>query len=611
MKISKTQFINYMRCDRYVALEEIYRDRQDAVVSFTDDLELEDLMSQENRSKIQMLVDNMYDEDSEEDLIKTDDPQLEMMMPYYEMLEMISGRAINERFGGNVIYDMNTFNQKRFSYLYEGFELFCFLDGYQEDDDTIRVFETKATTSNKYSFDKFNFKLNGEKHAMFTELPSSIFVPTDQIIKDLPSDYYKKEAKLFDRLNDLGKYIYDLAYQRFVYEKNNEVSNKKREYYLIILNHEYVHDGKVDENNRPIYSNDVVRFYNLTSLVEKMENILEEDLKTIIDRLNSMDARPVALGKHCARGKRNQCPFFDICHSDIPKENSMFIYMDRHHGFKNEDNERLEFYDLLNSGTVSAFDIPKEYLNRVNNQIQRQVIESGKPYYNYDKIRDGIKQIKYPIYHLDFESFNAPLPRYKGEVPYRQSLFQYSIHIERSPGVCDKERDHYEYLASDHSDHRKRLVESMLDVIKDDGGSVLVYNVGFERGRLKELQTYFPEYHEQIENIIDRLFDLMHIVKNNTKLYEILGYEKEEAKTINFYHNDLQGSFSIKYVLPIFSKLSYKGMNVANGTDAMIAYNKFPSLNEREFKQTYNDLVEYCKQDTWAMFEILEGLRKI
>ena len=43
-----------------------------------------------------------------------------------------------------------------------------------------------------------------------------------------------------------------------------------------------------------------------------------------------------------------------------------------------------------------------------------------------NKIIDGLKQLKYPIYHLDFETFPCPLPRYSGEKPYTQSVFQFS-----------------------------------------------------------------------------------------------------------------------------------------------------------------------------------------
>ena len=72
--------------------------------------------------------------------------------------------------------------------------------------------------------------------------------------------------------------------------------------------------------------------------------------------------------------------------------------------------------------------IPFDMLNREKNKIQKETIISGKPYMNEKKIKDGIKQITYPLYHLDFETFPCPLPRYKGERPYTQSVFQFSLH---------------------------------------------------------------------------------------------------------------------------------------------------------------------------------------
>ena len=63
--------------------------------------------------------------------------------------------------------------------------------------------------------------------------------------------------------------------------------------------------------------------------------------------------------------------------------------------------------------------------------------------------------------------------------------------------------------------------------------------------------------------------------------------------------------------MPIFSNLTYEGLRVGNGTDAMEAYSRLPQLKGLEFEETYLDLVNYCKQDTWAMFEILKELRKI
>lgn len=607
MKISKTQFKNFMRCDRFAALNEIYHEKDKAIVSITDDLELEDLMSYENEQFKKVIIDSMFSEDgSERDEV---DPSDEMLAPYYSQLEMIAGNIIKKKFPGNVIFDLDTFNQKRFSYLKDGFSFYCFLDGYQEDENTIRIFEVKATTSNKFSPDKLFYRDNGEKKSFFVELPSGIVVPREDI-EEVSVEYVGPKLKLFDRFHECGKYIYDLAYQSYVFQ-NTYKTNKKVEYYLVTLNHEYIHDGKTDENNNPIYGDDIIKFFNLTSLTNQMQEQLEDDTTLVINRLNRMYAEKVPLGKFCERNKTTQCPFYDICHDDFPEKNSVFIYKHRHHGFKNESGRKFEFYELINKGARHALDIPEELMNRPINKIQRRVIENKKPYYNYRKIFLGINSLKYPIYHLDFESFNAPLPRFKGESPYTQSLFQFSIHIEHAPGVCDKDKDHYGYLAKTHDDIRRELVEEMLKVIKKDGGSVLVYNMSFEKTRLKELQEYFPEYKDDLQDIIDRLFDLQHIVENNTKLYERLGLDKEIASQINFYHEDLNGSYSIKKVLPIFTSLTYQGMRVGNGTDAMVAYNKLKVLTGKEYEETYEDLVNYCKQDTWAMFEILNELRKL
>ena len=147
----------------------------------------------------------------------------------------------------------------------------------------------------------------------------------------------------------------------------------------------------------------------------------------------------------------------------------------------------------------------------------------------------------------------------------------------------------------------------MCDLIKE--GTVLVYNDSFEKTRIKELAIMFPEYKERLLKINNQIFDLMNIVKTRSKMYKELGYSDEEAKMFNYYHSDMDGSYSIKKVLPIFSNLTYKGMEVANGVEAMITYASFPKLNELDYKHKYQKLVEYCQQDTYAMFKVLEGLK--
>lgn len=609
MKISKTQFKNLIRCDRFPSLNELYKDKGNNFSKEFNDEEIEDLQSFENNQYKKELISNNFDDEANEELIEKDIDlkQVEMLMPFYNELEMISGRTIKKLFSGEVIYDKDTYKQKVFNYARNGFNFYCFLDGYQEDSSNVRIFETKATTSKK--FKDLTFKDNKQSKSFFVKNKDGIYIPREdtEIVNE---KYYEKEKKLFDPYDKIGKYIYDLSYQRYVFENSNS-SNKNKEYYLIVLNNEYVYDGKKDINNKEIYNDSIIEFFNLTSITKKMMDILSNDTSLVINRINSMNSKEVQLGKYCEYGKTSKCPFLEVCYNDFPEKNSIFVYKERHHGFTLKDGTKYSLEDLIEKGFRHALDVPNDYLNREKNVIQRRVIETKEPYYNKEKIRSAINLLKYPIYHLDFESFNPPLPRFKGEKPYDQSLFQFSIHIEKSEGVCHKDKDHYGFLSIDHKDYRKELLLALLSVIKSDSGSILVYNESFEKSRLKELQILYPEYHDKIQDLINRIFDLQHIVESNTKLYKNLGFSDNEAKMFNFYHEDLNGSFSIKKVLPIFSDLSYDNLEVGNGNEAMQAYYSLPSLNDIEYKKTYNDMIEYCKQDTWAMFEILKKLRQI
>jgi hypothetical protein len=182
---------------------------------------------------------------------------------------------------------------------------------------------------------------------------------------------------------------------------------------------------------------------------------------------------------------------------------------------------------------------------------------------------------------LDFETFPCPLPRFKGEKCYTQSPFQFSLHIEREPGNCDKDKDHYEFLAADfNSDMREELVKKLCEYIDvDNGGTLFAQNVSFEKGRIKELAEVFPEYKNKLLKMVDMASDLLYIVRNNPPFYEALGYDKEDAKKVNYYHEKLSGSYSIKKTLPVLGDLKYDDLDVKNGTEALVTYATFPSLS--------------------------------
>lgn len=593
LTITKSKFMEYTRCNRYPALNHIHKRK--------------DLDDAQNDRFHDLLNSLEYEEELTEDFLDIDLEHLRVMMPYYDKVEIEAAKKVMSVFGGTTRYSTDYGEQKLFTRDYQNFSLQCYVDIFNRGNG-INIIEAKATTTNKflsltYTEDKMKFNIfyKDERGILHLEEERDPSLLSNQ-------KYMKQRQKLIDRYSSsgIGVYVLDLAFQRFVIEEDI----KDAKYYLAVLNHEYVFDGTyIDEE--PIYNSEITCLVDLTTITKEILPQIQNDIDVVIERILQDDEARVHLGKHCELKKMRQCAYKDVCYDRFPVKNSILYYLDKHHGFKDPQGIKHEYFDLIEEGYFKMEDIPHEWLNRKNNQIQRDCAITHKEYYDIEKIRDGINEIKYPIYHLDFESFPCPFPRFKGERPYMQSLFQFSIHIERSPGVCDKEKDHYEFLSKNHKDNRRELVEKLCEIIPSDGGSVLVYNEAFEKTRIKELAQFYPEFTEPLNDINNRLFDLLHVVKTNSKLYTNLGYNEERAKTINYYNEKLDGSFSIKKVLPIFSDLTYKGMEVGNGMEAVYTYAGYKEFDEETLVQKQQALINYCKQDTWAMVEILKELRSI
>lgn len=602
MAITKTKFINYIRCPRYVALDDLKKEKLDSMIT------IEEYKKEEEKEKILELLGSMFDGNT--DLIDTPNDHLQTMMPYYNKVELLAGSIAPKYFKGTFKYSKSTYNQESFDFLINNIRYLCYVDIYNENEDEINIIEVKATTTKKF------LSLGSKDNSIFVKNDKGIYTLLENNIEDyMPLKTYElNKSKLLDKYSPAGHYIYDIAVQRFIVEndlKKHDI-NKKVNYYLAVLNSNYVFDGTY-ENNEPIYktinNEDIISFIDVTSITKQMIPKIKDDALKIEKYIDELNGNKYPLGEYCEYKKTVKCKYCPICFNVLPKKHSILSYIDNHHGFK-KNNTKYETYDLINEGKVSMLDVSDELLNREKNKIQKQTVLTNTPYINKNKIIDGIKQIRYPIYHLDFETFPCPLPRYKGEKPYTQSVFQFSLHIEKSPNKCDKEKDHYGYLAPNHLDHRLDLIKEMCSLIKPNG-TVLVYNEAFEKTRLKELSIIFPEYRDKLLEIRDNVFDLMNIVKTNSKLYESLGYDKEESKLFNYYHPDMDGSYSIKKVLPLFSNLSYKDMEIGNGVEALVTYAKFDKLLPLDYKHKYQKLIEYCQQDTYAMYEVLKGLNGV
>lgn len=197
-------------------------------------------------------------------------------------------------------------------------------------------------------------------------------------------------------------------------------------------------------------------------------------------------------------------------------------------------------------------------------------------------------ELPFPRYYFDFEGIDLPVPRWKGYRPYEHAPFQWSCHIELEPGRFE----HAEFLDVSGNDPSLPCIERMLQVVDlHDGGPIIVYYKTYEEGRLKDLQLRHPEYREVLKVYIDRLWDLHPVVKQH------------------FYHPAMNGSFSIKAVLPVVApELNYGELEeVQEGTAAQVAYLHAalePSTTADRKADLELKMRAYCRQDTWAMVEV-------
>lgn len=587
MNISKTRFINWTRCPMYFPMDLKFNPTGKADID--DERERREERLAELREGVKS-SDGFDAEDEEFDA--QPGPELEALLPYYNKVEEEALKVAKKYFRGTFIANSkDVHGQKLFEYELQGHTYRCYVDIYNENEEEINIIEVKATTNRKY--------------------------------------LDAKEKALLDRFSDVGKYTHDLAFQRFVIEQALRLAGETRpvNYYLAVLNCQYEYDGVRDAMGECVYNKingqEIIVFMNMNEVTEKYQPIILDEvskLEKFISTPHDISAK-VPVGKWCAWGGRTECLFCNHCFKrlrDVPDTNKANNYL-YFRGFKSGGIK--DKYQLINEGYWKLDDVPSGWLTSENHKIQRDCFDNGTEHIDKEKMRFWLDKIEYPIYHFDFETFPCPLPRFKRETPYRQSVFEFSLHIERAPGVCDKQKDNFIFLNAEcYDDEREALVKAIVDHFEfnADGtlhGTMLAQNTSFERGRLKELAVIYPEYANKLLAICDKSADLIDLLKTKKEFYEP-AFGEERAKAINYYHRDLSGSYSIKKTLPLLvPALTYKGMDVGNGVQAYITYLNYdspePTFGIMKTKSERQDALRtYCQQDTWAMVEILRAVRK-
>ncbi len=365
-------------------------------------------------------------------------------------------------------------------------------------------------------------------------------------------------------------YIRDAALQYWV------ISNcgyKIKDFSITYINNQYVRNGKLELDKLFITE-------SVLKLILPLQKWVEENVLRFKKVLTKRSIPVIDIGEHCY--DPYTCGFYEYCRKHIP-ENSIFDLSGIHLNKK---------YDLYRNGIIKLEDIPDDADLSKNARTQLDVYKSKIDLIDKKAIKEFLSDLNYPIYFMDFETFQPAVPMFDNSKPYQQIPFQYSLHYKINK---NSKVEHFEFLADAGNDPRIKFIENLLRDTKSKG-DILTYNKSFETLRLKEIAEAFPKYKEEIVERISRIKDLM------------LPFQKKY-----YYTYKMQGSYSIKYVLPaLIPELSYKDLEINEGGLASVAFESlYFETDLMRIAEIRHNLLEYCKLDTFAMVKLLEKLESL
>ncbi|MEN8006221.1 MAG: DUF2779 domain-containing protein [Candidatus Krumholzibacteriota bacterium] len=377
------------------------------------------------------------------------------------------------------------------------------------------------------------------------------------------------EVKSSTRVKDVN--INDVAFQHDALTRAGVNLNRL---YLMHVDTGYVRDEKFE----------VERFFHLEDVTERVLRLIDY-VPSAVNRMFDVIGGPdpdTPIGPRCT--SPFTCPLKEACWSVLPDDNVTYFY-----------RAGARSFGLLDEGIFAIADTPDSKLTP-RQQIQKKSVAANEVQVDRTPLRQWLGGLEYPLYHLDFETMNPAIPPLAGTRPYQRIPFQFSLHIQDQPGARPR---HVEYLATwndvpDPGDPRPGLVEALGAIGPE--GTILCWNMGFEKGVLEDLAEMFPAEAERLAGLVERMDDL------------IIPF-----RSFWVHHPRQKGNCSLKSVLPALTDFGYNELAIGDGQQAARQYQQalYGNVTVKERKVIFDNLREYCALDTMAMVEILRRLEKL
>jgi hypothetical protein len=334
---------------------------------------------------------------------------------------------------------------------------------------------------------------------------------------------------------------------------------------------------------------------DVTAQVEQALMQVDGWVQTQREMLRSADAPAIDTGAQCKTPY--PCPFIEHCSASQVQpqtpaiEFPVFLLPSIKGKALARKLKAVGYEDLLT--------VPTEQLGEF--AFVQNVYRSGQAWHDAAKAKELLNAQPKPWGYLDFETISPAVPLWANTKPFAHWPFQWSVHTESSIESLDNGLDsrldsrhrHTDFLDLSGNNPTLACVEKMLNTL-DGMNTVWAYNAAFEKQAIMRMANVMPQHKAALMALADKLQDLIPIVQ------------------ACYYHPAMQGSYSIKSVLPaIAPELNYHDLvGVQDGNAAQGAFFEAasPACTLQRKAELDTQLRAYCKLDTWAMVVLVQRL---
>nr|WP_061223353.1 DUF2779 domain-containing protein [Leptospira weilii] len=401
--------------------------------------------------------------------------------------------------------------------------------------------------------------LETDKFSMKAEyiLPNKEFSGTFELVVLKVSSSFKKQ------------HIIEIAFQKFVADESGFPISKC---ILLFVNSKFHFQGEIQADSFFVRK-------DVTDEVMLKGKETTEIAHSLYDLLSRKNLPPRFVSNLCSHPRN--CLYPEVCLTpNVPGD----IFT-----LREGKEESVRFYE---QGIFNLKDIQNTDALTYRQKTQIQTIQTGSAFINQKVFSEFFNRIKYPIYFLDFESINPPIPIYSNSHPFQHVPFLFSLHVIREN--LSQEPENFYYIDDGIEDPRKKILEKLQELILP-GGTILCYNDKFEKRCLEESAAVFSEFKDWLKSILDDFVDLA-----------------KPFWEYDYYHPDQKGSTSLKTILPVITGKSYKDLGIKSGQMANSEFlrAKTELISASEKSEIEKNLIEYCKLDTYAMVLILRKIKE-